>query len=190
MRAKEFITERNHGGPLYHLTKFKYIKSILTEGLEFSYVEPSGLGVESVFAPGNNEYRYFLSASRTLTSAFRITHKKELTMGYNISFLLNTAYFNQKDFIIKPVNYFDKTNMPKYYESEERIWSKKGVHPAGKCISEIHGVMPFAVSLINPILEAGIPYYLYYDENDFILHRKTKAISPEQLKEIIGNYRK
>ena len=200
MRAKEFITERNYGGPLYHLTSPKYAISILQDGLKFGshLFRPNEAAIQK-----NKEYIYFLSASRDLTNYFRDIIR-DTSLAW-VSFTLNSEYINTNEFITGPVNFFGTHKYipggsqlnKKHSESEERIWSKKQIHPTKDIISEIHIYIPintvktdddgmkyvydggYRVNinyLVEQAKQSGIPYYLYNDSKAFMLHRKDKAI--------------
>ena len=180
MRAKEFIIERNYSGPLYHMTRMDTLHIIMHDGLKFGHV------YRDIKNHTIKDYKYVLSTSRTLTNTYTKTRK------YDVSLVLNAAYFNQKDFIIKPVNFY--SNMYHYEqnkktnESEERIWSKEQYHPIS-CISEIHiqinirffdnDIFP----LMESIIDSGINYYIYYEVKDFMLHNKRKSMTFEETKD-------
>ena len=186
MKAKEFIIERNYGGPLYHLTEYHFLNTMFQHGIGFRYVNPNDeSSYESRFII-DDKYPYFLSASRNLTNSFRNKIGGPRT-PYNMSLVLNTQYFNNKDFLIKPIDYWNSWDKVDFNvslkEGEERIWSKKEYHPFVNCVTEVH--IYDNIGLTNGLGEVDnltkldnfeIPYFIYGHPHHYRLHRKDKII--------------
>ena len=132
------LIEKNYSAPLYHITNaFSFLNILTTNDLKFS--DARIYTKERNMMPTNKKYRYYLSTSRSLVNSFRAD--SDMAVGSKmISLVLNTQYFNNRDFLIKPVNYFANTADISVHksESEERIWSKQERHSFENCVQEIH----------------------------------------------------
>ena len=187
MRAKEFLIERNYSGPLYHMSHIPSFFSMARNNV-IRFADANMHHLETKLIP-RKEYVYFLSASRDLTNYFRI--KNQNLAG--ISLTLNSSYFQNGNFIIKPTNYWNTTQGkdPKNKESEERIWSKNMDHKFTDCVSEIHingissSISALSFNDLNTIhtkvKDIGIPYFYYDNQNYFLLHKKHKSVSIDEL---------
>ena len=174
------LVEKNYSAPLYHITNAFSFNRILTTGLEFSNAMESPK--EKELMPTNKKYQYYLSTSRSLVNAFRNVDNYAGIGSKMVSLVLNTQYFNNKDFLIKPVNYFADTDgfHSHHLESEERIWSKKEWHDHHNCINEVHIMYTSSYHDIiqrvkSAIDKTNIKYYMYENEREFIIHNKRKA---------------
>ena len=207
MRAKEFITERNYSGPLYHMTSTdeQIIHNILYNGLRFRKVQSETDKEHNWLPKKKGGYNFFLSASRSLTNFFRDPldpwNKADNAKYSNVSLTLNTSYFNQKNFIIGPMDYYNSFyKNKKASEAEERIWSKEQYHPIS-CISEIHvllydpkdhqlrfhhNIKPM-IKLYEMLQKAQIPTWFYDNRKSFTLHIKNHALSTVQIQDIFTN---
>ena len=182
MRRKEFITERNYSGPLYHMTDPSNVLSILRQG--FYFVDATTYNDEQQFIIKKN-YHYYLSTSRSLNNRFR---ERSYSMNsLAASMKLDSSFINQKDFIVAPLNYFQNKvikslqNIPKTsWEAEERIWSRKQVNNLFDAVMEVHilyNKLSYAeIHDINTSLELyGKPVFWYEHAYDYMRHNKKES---------------
>ena len=176
------LLEKNYTGPLYHITTAESAKNILlSQHFIFSNAMPKEDERKHIPKKG---YKYFLSTARSLHSDYRTDSE------FPVSMTLDTRYFTEKEFIIRPLDFFPDS---KTYESEERIWSKKQKVSAD-CIREIHVFLPDleenpshrnitdrikVINLLGIIKKTEKDYYIYNNYNSYIIHNKRQAIDFE-----------
>ena len=114
------LLEKHYTGPLYHSTSYTQAMQIVQDGffkLSDAITRVSfNPELETKHMP-SKEYRYFLSTARTKNDTFKRYMRQQVT------FVLDSAKYNNKGFTVRPVNFFTNDEA-KNKESEERIWSK------------------------------------------------------------------
>ena len=162
----EMLTESHYVGPLYHSTSFENLLEILVQGYLWFQSDREDKISRKFRIPF--EYEYVLSTSRDKNNSFK--------KNRDVTFVLRSDFFrSKKDFIIRPVNFF---NSNKRSEAEERIWSKKQHISYDECIAQIH------INLQEEIYNIAMKYDDIdgWDENDKIEEEKRDDID-----ELIGN---
>ena len=166
------IQERNYSAPLIHSTNSTAIYGILREGFKFTNaLDEEHQNTESEYIPRHG-YNYFLSTSRSKLSQFR---SEDMGRINRIALILNMDEVRNR-FLVRPVKYWPGKKSV-WDESEERLWSRKQMHPAIPLISEIH-IFDMAEDIIDLTIKPkapNIPIYNYRDRKDFGLLLKQRA---------------
>lgn len=175
---------------VYHYANLKIAAKILKSG-EFRLALASVDPIEKRFQPKSDDY--FMSVTRTKLGSFHANGTR--TTG--VLFVLDGRWFNQR-YKGAPVEYFSGGRSSGRSEAEDRIFSKEPTIPI-KPVVEMHILLnsqgdsymqpPEAVRTI--LIEAkrrGIPYYVYFNHDDWIAQNKRKALdSKEYLRFASGN---
>lgn len=186
MKHEQLLFEKNYRGNLYHVTTLKSAYYILKEqSFKFPHVldeifitddemVEEHLNSNPYFKKG---YLYFLSTGRSKLNSYRIQNP-----GLAATFILNADYFNTKDFVILPTDYFWSDTLTfRKKESEERVFSRTE-RVSLACVKELHlridTTLDHEDAHISGIIEnTNVPTFYYCDLKSYRLLDKRNTVS-------------
>ena len=187
MKAQDLILkEKNLSGPVYHSTTVENAALIVRFG-HFKFGNSHRSPSEKKLKP-KEDYRYFMSVSRTRMNAIRkLSSMTSLQKYSGVTLVLDIGWFNKKHYIIRPVNWW--AEHPNYYkvsEDEERIWSSEYEHPIDS-IKEIHLMynlrdenLKFNTKMTDNLVEysqqRNIPLFIYGDQKSYYNMKKSDTV--------------